>query len=136
MGESCFFSSVYRTFEAFAKEEATEFAKLFVPKLESLSNLKWFSLSKGKKSPPSKPIGHSFDTRFINHDKRDVELFWIDRSGNPVPYAIIKPGGIKVQRTRAGAVWQISLTDGPKDSKPLGYFVINGPNSKGIIKFP
>ena len=51
-----------------------------------------------------------------------MELFWIDRKGNPVPYAIIKPGGIKVQRTRVGAVWQISQTDGPKHSKPLGYF--------------
>jgi len=93
-------------------------------------------LRKGKKSPPSKPIGRSFDTRFINHGKRDVELFWIDRKGNSVPYSIIKPGGTKVQRTRVGAVWQISQTDGPKHSKPLGYFIVNGPNSKGIIKFP
>jgi hypothetical protein len=118
------------------KKGPTEFAKLFVPKLESFSNLKWVSLSKGKKSPPSKPIGHSFDTRFINHGKRDVELFWIDPKGNSVPYAIIKPKEIKVQRTRVGAVWQISQANGGKGSTPLGYFVINKSNSKGVIKFP
>jgi hypothetical protein len=114
----------------------TEFAKLFVPKLESLSNLKWIPLSKGKQSPPSNPMGHSFDTRFINYGKRDVELFWIDRRGNPVPYAIIKPRETKVQMTRKGAVWQISQVNGLRDSKPLGYFLINRPNSKGVIKFP
>ena len=122
--------------ERLRKKGPTEFAKLFVPKLESLSNLKWIPLSKGKQSPPSNPMGHSFDTRFINHGKRDVELFWIDRKGNPVPYAIIKPREIKVQRTRVGAVWQISQVNGLRDSKPLGYFLINRPNSKGVIKFP
>ena len=122
--------------ERLRKKGPTEFAKLFVPKLESLSNLKWIPLSKGKQSPPSKPMGDSFDTRFINHGKRDVELFWIDRRGNPVPYAIIKPRETKVQRTRKGAVWQISQVNGLRDSKPLGYFLINRPNSKGVIKFP
>ncbi|MBT3668180.1 MAG: sulfatase, partial [Opitutae bacterium] len=57
--------------ERLRKKGPTEFAKLFVPKLESLSNLKWIPLSKGKQSPASKPIGHSFDTRFINYGKRD-----------------------------------------------------------------
>ena len=121
--------------ERLRKKGPTEFAKLFVPKLESLSNLKWIPLSKGKQSPPSKPMGHSFDTRFINYGKRDVELFWIDRKGNPVPYAIIKPRETKVQRTRKGAVWQISEANGLRDSKPLGYFLVNRPNSKGVIKF-
>jgi arylsulfatase A-like enzyme len=122
--------------ERLRKKGPTEFAKLFVPKLESLSNLKWIPLSKGKQSPPSNPMGHSFDTRFINYGKRDVELFWIDRRGNPVPYAIIKPRETKVQRTRKGAVWQISQVNGLRYSKPLGYFLINRPNSKGVIKFP
>ena len=93
------------------------------------------SLNKGKKSPPSKPIGHSFDTRFINHGKSDVELFWIDRKGIQFHTQLSNPEEPKCKDSSRG-VWQISQTDGPKHSKPLGYFVVNGPNSKGIIKFP
>ena len=47
----------------------------------------------------------------------------MDREGKPKPYALIEPGGVKIQRTRPGAVWMIAEAE-PDKEDPLGYFSV------------
>lgn len=117
------------------KKAPTNFAKLVKPTLENHTSLEWHSLEENIKAPSSNPSGNSFDVIFINQGGRKVELFWIDREGAKKPYAQIKPGESKVQRTRLGAVWMIADATLSKRNKPLGYFKIDHRDSKALIPY-
>jgi arylsulfatase A-like enzyme len=105
-----------------------KFAPLIPPKDSSLPMLKWHP--KGAEPiPASKPDGNSFEVVFINRHNQEVQLSWMDRSGNPKPYGMIEPNKRNRQKTRPGAVWLIA----DKTGKPLGYFTIGDRGARGLI---
>ena len=108
------------------------FAKLVPPKVASLPALKWRPLAADVKAPPSKPDGNPFDVVFINRGPREVELFWMDRSGGRKSYATLAAGGSQRQQTRPGAVWMIADVDG-KSRSPLGYFEVGDRAARAIV---
>lgn len=115
------------------KKAPTQFAKLFKSNLSKFKALKWKRLDQNNIPPPSQPGGNSFDVRFVNNRGQNVDLFWIDREGGSKFYSEIKPGEIKIQRTRLGAVWMISDAVFNERNEPLGYFRIDCRDSKGLI---
>ncbi|MBT3637893.1 MAG: iduronate-2-sulfatase, partial [Opitutae bacterium] len=114
------------------KKAPVKFAKLVEPKIDSLPSLRWKPLVKGAKAPPSKPDGGTFEVTFLNRSKKKAQLFWMDREGKPKPYALIEPGGVKIQRTRPGAVWMIARAEEGKE-EPLGYFKVGDRRAKAIV---
>ena len=121
-----------KTLERLRKKAPAKFAKVVEPKLESLPSLKWKPLAKGAKAPSSRPDGGTFEVTFQNRSNEKVQLFWIDREGKPKPYALIEPGGVKIQRTRPGAVWMIAEAEEGKD-EPLGYFTVQDRRARAIV---
>jgi len=104
------------------------FAPKVPPTDESLTKLKWHTAA-GATVPASKPDGDPFDVVFFNEREAPVNLYWMDRQGEPKPYGAIAPGRRKRQRTRPGAVWLI--TD--LRHKPLGYFVVDDRTARAMI---
>ena len=114
------------------KKAPVKFAKLFEPKIDSLPALRWIPLAKGEKAPPSKSDGGTFEVTFLNRSRQKVELLWMDREGKPKPYALIEPGGVKIQRTRPGAVWMIAEAE-PDKEDPLGYFSVGDRRARAVV---
>ena len=114
------------------KSAPVKFAKLVEPKIDSFPRLRWIPLAKGEKAPPSKPDGGTFEVTFFNRSRQKVELLWMDREGKPKPYALIEPGGVKIQRTRPGAVWMIAEAE-PDKEDPLGYFSVGDRRSRAVV---
>ena len=112
----------------FRKRIPDKFAPLVPPGETSLPRLKFHPAGSGP-APPSKPDGNTFEAVFANKDKRDVELFWIDRKGKLHPYGTIAAGRSKRQRTRPGAVWVVQDESG----KFLGHFVIGDRSARGAV---
>ena len=121
-----------KTLERLRKKAPAKFAKVVEPKLESLPSLKWKPLAKGAKAPPSKPDGGTFEVTFLNRSNEKVQLFWIDREGKSKPYALIESGGVKIQRTRPGAVWMIADAEEGKQ-EPLGYFTVQDRRARAVV---
>lgn len=121
-----------RTLQRLRGKAPSTFAKLVKPKLASLPALVWKPLVKGAKIPPSKPDGGTFEVTFQNRSQTKVQLLWMDRSGKPRPYALIEPGGVKIQRTRPGAVWMIAEAEGLKED-PLGYFKVGDRRARAVV---
>lgn len=105
-----------------------KFAKLIPPSEDSLTKLKWHPAAAGK-APASKPDGGPFDVVFINQSESAVQLYWMDRQGQPKPYGGIAAGKRKRQRTRPGAVWLIS----DEADQPLGHFVVGDRTARALI---
>jgi arylsulfatase A-like enzyme len=105
-----------------------KFAPLTPPRDETLPRLKWIALN-GSPAPASKPDGNAFDVVFINRHKASVDLFWMNRQGQPKLYGEIETGDRKRQRTRPGAVWLITN----KDNEPLGYFSVGDRSSRAVV---
>ena len=107
--------------------------KQFAPKaeasLEALGSLTWRPFIETP-APASRPDGSSFNVAFINQRETPVELFWMDRNGNPKSYGHIEPGKVKEQPTRPGAVWRIGDA---KTSKELGHFIIGDRRARAIV---
>lgn len=97
-----------------------QFSPLVKPRLKSMPALKWHRLN-GETAPASKPDGNPFQVIFVNGREVDVELFWIDRQGQPKSYGLVKAGKTRAQQTRPGAVWMIHAAEGSSSS---GYFVV------------
>ena len=114
------------------KKAPLKFAKLVEPKIDSLPALRWIPLAKGEKAPPSRPDGGTFEVTFLNRSRQKVELLWMDREGKPKPYALIEPGGVKIQRTRPGAVWMIAEAE-PEKENPLGYFSVGDRRARAVV---
>jgi dipeptidyl aminopeptidase/acylaminoacyl peptidase len=55
---------------------------------------------------------------FLNQSAGEIELFWLDGTGDRRSYGKLEPGGRRVQHTFEGHVWEIVDRDG----KTLGYF--------------
>mgnify|MGYP003636488583 CR=1 FL=1 len=108
----------------------TEFAEKVEASLKAMNALKWRP-AKGKKVPPSKPDGGTFDVIFVNEKESQVEVFWVDQKGKPKSYGLIAPGKDMRQSTRPGAVWQIALPG--QSDKPLGYFAVGDRMSRATI---
>jgi arylsulfatase A-like enzyme len=121
-----------KVLERLRKKAPVKFAKLVEPKIDSLPGLQWKPLGHGAKAPPSKPDGGTFEVTFLNRSKKKAQLFWMDREGKPKPYALIEPGGVKIQRTRPGAVWMIARAEEGKE-EPLGYFKVGDRRAKAIV---
>ena len=121
-----------KTLERLRKKAPVKFAKVVEPKLEALPALKWKPLAKGAKIPPSQPDGGTFEVTFVNLSDEKVQLFWMDRNGKPKPYALIEPGGLKIQRTRPGAVWMIAEADDGRDDS-MGYFTVGDRRSRAVV---
>ena len=104
------------------------FARLLPPKDESLPKLKWHAVRESP-APASKPDGGTFDIVLLNQREDPVNLFWMDRKGNPKPYGSIASGWRIHRSTRPGAVWLI--TDPMNES--LGYFVVGDRSALAVI---
>jgi arylsulfatase A-like enzyme len=99
------------------------------PRLESLPSLRWVP-AENRATPASNPDGNPFDVTFVNRRGQPVELFWMDRAGNPRSYGLIEAGKVKHQQTRPGAVWQIAA---PGGKRVLGHFVVGDRSAKAIV---
>lgn len=104
------------------------FAPRVPPKDKSLPKLKWHP-AVDSPTPASNPDGDPFDVVFLNQREDPVNLFWMDRKGEPKPYGSIASGWHIHQNTRPGAVWQI--TDSMNRS--LGYFVVGDRSALAAI---
>jgi len=69
---------------------------------------------------------------FVNRSGREIELFWMDRTGGRKHYGGIAPGARYRQQTRPGAVWVIADAEG-KDERALGYFEIGDRAARAVI---
>jgi arylsulfatase A-like enzyme len=114
------------------KKAPVKFSKPVESKIDSLPVLRWIPLAKGEKAPPSKPDGGTFEVTFLNRSRQKVELLWMDREGKPKPYALIEPDGVKIQRTRPGAVWMIAEAEQGKED-PLGYFNVGDRRARAVV---
>ncbi|MEQ9411444.1 MAG: prolyl oligopeptidase family serine peptidase [Fuerstiella sp.] len=64
--------------------------------------------------PPRRSVdrGGDVELRFRNDLDDEIELVWIDRSGQPVSYGKVTGRGRKTQHTFAGHVWLVKAADG------------------------
>ncbi|MBA2113102.1 sulfatase-like hydrolase/transferase [Bremerella alba] len=106
----------------------TKFADKPAPSVESLVKLKWMRLKKDP-APPSRPDGSLFPVFFTNQSEAPVKLFWIDQHGQAQFYRSIAPTKTVSQKTRPGAVWQVSSMG----DRPLGYFKVDDRSAQAII---
>lgn len=106
----------------------TEFAPRVRPSVESLTRLPWHPASDSK-APASRPDGSPFDVVFVNRHGGPVNLFWMDRQGEPRSYGQIDAGGRRRQQTRPGAVWLITDPAG----QALGHFVVDDRTAQAVI---
>jgi len=96
-----------------------DYAKYVAVSVDSLPRLRWHPASESD-APASAPDGHRFDVVFTNERDDPVNVYWMDRRGNPKPYGTLQSGWRKSQQTRPGAVWLMTDTE----DQPLGYFVV------------
>ena len=61
---------------------------------------------------PTRRNGPEMALKFINHLATDVDLFWINRSGERVRYGGVRPGSEKEMHTYAGHVWLVTSRNG------------------------
>lgn len=94
----------------------------------SLPKLTWTPLDQ-RKAPASKPDGNPFNVVFSNQAGRPMQIFWMNRKGEPQPYGTLETGWSKPYRTRPGAVWMIA----DEQEKPLGYFTIGDRAAHAVI---
>jgi len=80
-------------------------------------------------SRPSLGNGEQTSIRFINRAETEVELWWIDNSGNRKSYGKLKPGQEHRQPTYAHHVWVATNTAG----KPVGVFEAVADPGEAII---
>ncbi len=111
------------------KHAPSEFAERIEPSVQSLAKLTWHPAT-AEDPPASKPDGNPFPVHFINKQRQAVELFWMDREGQPKSYGSIGAGQTKTQQTRPGAVWSIGNIE--SDQK-LGHFVIGDRTAQAVI---
>ncbi len=104
------------------------FAPRVPPKDESLPKLKWHATADSP-APASNPDGDQFDIVFLNQREDPVNLFWMDRQGDPKPYGSIASGWRIHRSTRPGAVWLV--TD--SINRPLGYFAVGDRSALAVI---
>ncbi len=67
-----------------------EFTPFQEPSVASLPKLQWMAVN-DQPIPPSQPDGNNFNVHFINRSQQAVQLYWMDRNGNPVAYGSIEP---------------------------------------------
>ena len=114
--------------EQLRRRAPESFAHKKAPSDASLTKLEWNAVDSGE-VPPSRPDGNPFQVVFINESGQDVELNWMNQSGDPKPYGTISADDRKRQQTRPGAVWSVSTTGG----QTLGYFVVGDRIAQAII---
>jgi arylsulfatase A-like enzyme len=113
----------------FRSASPTNFAKRIEPSVKSLAKLTFRTIPE-EGVPASKPDGNQFPVHFINQQRDQVELCWIDAKAKPKSYGLIQPGQTKTQSTRPGAVWMVKEADGDKQ---LGYFRIGDRTAQAVI---
>jgi len=106
-----------------------DFATLVKPKLHSLPALTWHPAGDGP-TPASRPDGNSFQVAFVNKRAVPVELFWMDRQGQPKSYGLIAADKMKRQQTRPGAVWMVAT---PNEEQRLGHFVVGDRAARAVV---
>ena len=116
------------TIEGLRKLAPTVFAPKIAATVESLPPLRWHPIQFNP-APASNPDGTSFDVFFQNRRKQTVNLYWMNREGNPKPYGKIPAGKQQRQRTRPGAVWLV--TD--QQDASLGFFKIGDRTARAEI---
>lgn len=108
------------------------FAPIIEISLDAITALPWIPASKSP-APASKPDGNPFPVTFVNERDSSVELFWMDRKGQPVSYGSIEPGKTRDQETRPGAVWRIANSDSGDE---LGHFTVGDRRAKAVVPKP
>jgi arylsulfatase A-like enzyme len=106
-----------------------EFAERIEPSVQSLAKLTFHPKAIAA-VPASKPDGNPFPVYFINQRRGPVELFWMDREGQPKSYGMIAAGDSQPQQTRPGAVWMVKDTE---LNTELGHFVIGDRTAQAVI---
>jgi len=62
----------------------------------------------------SRTTGPSTSLKFANRTDADVDLFWVDTTGNHVPYGTVPAGADREQHTYAGHVWLLASRTGER----------------------
>jgi len=115
------------TLEGLRELAPKSFAPKPPPSDESLPELAWHAST--EPAPPSNPEGNAFEVAFFNQSAHPVNLYWMDRDGTPKPFGTVPATQRRRQRTRPGAVWMITDTDGT----PLGHFIVDDRSARGMI---
>ena len=115
--------------ELMKQRSPKSFAPKPPPSEDSLVKLPWNPVKPTQAVPPSKPVAKPFKVVFINQTKVNVQLFWMNRSGEPKLYATIPAGKRQRQQTRPGAVWLIKSAE----DKRLGFFVVDDRSARAIV---
>lgn len=112
------------------RRAAESLAALGLPEPEALHTR---SLATQKQN--SENGGDRVDLRFQNRLDSDVELFWVDTSGNEKSYGVLKAGQERTMSTFASHAWMLRLND----KKPVALVkapdrgttvVVDGPGQK------
>lgn len=116
---------------AMRRRSPATFAPKPVVKDADLPLLKWTAVNELSEVPASKPDGSKFRVVFRNEGEQAVQLFWMQRDGQPKPepYATIEPGKRHSLETRPGAVWLLTTPA----MKPRGYFVVGDRTARAIV---
>lgn len=114
---------------ALSEASPKEFAERQAPSVESLAKLSFVPATVAN-APASKPDGNPFHVFFTNNRRKDVELFWMTRKGDPKSYGLIAAGDQKPQQTRPGAVWMIRDADSQQE---LGHFVVGDRSAQAVV---
>ena len=86
-------------------------------------------IGEGTRRVRSRDGGAETRLTFVNQLKDDVDLFWIDASGQRNAYGRIRPGQEREQHTFAGHVW--AVTD--RAGTVLGRFEATGEPARAIV---
>ena len=97
--------------------------------INALPKLSWIPSSDGS-APASDPYGDPLEIFFTNRSDGPVQLYWIDRHGNPAYHTELSAGQQHRQHTREGAVWRITSDTG----ETLGHFRIAGEHAEAVIR--
>ncbi len=66
---------------------------------------------------------------FINRSEQEVELFWLDTSGNRISYGKVKPGRKHRQKTSVGHLWLIV----GEDNEPVCVYLAAEKTARAVI---
>lgn len=77
----------------------------------------------------SRRRGNKCRVTFVNRSEQSVTLFWLDETGNRIPYGSLKPQGQLTQSSFAGHLWLIAGAD----QQPVCVFGVDGTDAVAVI---
>lgn len=97
--------------------------------LREAARSEWPSSIERTRTRRSRDRGGRVEVVFVNPGGETVEVYWIDREGEPRFYAAVPPGGSHTQGTFAGHLWSVRV-----GGRELGRY--EAPRSGGVVVVP